>query len=102
MTIGDQLKLYNSLGRRLDVFAPATDTVGVYTCGPTVYAYPHLGDLRAYVFADTLRRALIHRVEHPACRRLPTGHRLRQPDDRVRRGPRTTRLRLHHRLWALL
>ncbi|MGH3898506.1 MAG: cysteine--tRNA ligase [Pseudonocardiaceae bacterium] len=58
MAAGHQLKLYNSLGRRLDAFVPVTDTVGVYTCGPTVYAYPHLGNLRAYVFADTLRRAL--------------------------------------------
>lgn len=38
MTVGHQLRLYNSLGRRLNAFAPATDTVGVYTCGPTVYA----------------------------------------------------------------
>jgi cysteinyl-tRNA synthetase len=58
VTVEHQLKLYNSLGRRLDAFAPATGTVGVYTCGPTVYAYPHLGNMRAYVFADTLRRAL--------------------------------------------
>src|ERR1700689_3616108 len=30
----------------------------MYSCGPTVYAYPHLGNMRAYVFADTVRRAL--------------------------------------------
>lgn len=52
------LQLYNSLGRRLESFAPAGDNVGVYSCGPTVYAFPHLGNMRPYVFADTLRRAL--------------------------------------------
>lgn len=52
-----QLRLYNSLGRRLEDFAPAAGVVGMYSCGPTVYAFPHLGNMRAYVFADTLRRA---------------------------------------------
>ncbi|MEV6970530.1 cysteine--tRNA ligase [Hamadaea sp. NPDC051192] len=56
--MGRPLRLFNSLGRRTEDFAPAGDTVGIYTCGPTVYAYPHLGNMRAYVFADTLRRAL--------------------------------------------
>ena len=56
---GRPLLLFNSLGRRLEEFTPAhPPRVGVYTCGPTVYAYPHLGNLRAYVFADGLRRAL--------------------------------------------
>jgi cysteinyl-tRNA synthetase len=55
---GQQLRLYNSLGRRTEDFAPSADVVGLYSCGPTVYSYPHLGNMRAYVFADTLRRAL--------------------------------------------
>ena len=38
--------------------SPAAEVAGLYSCGPTVYAYPHLGNMRAYVFADTLRRAL--------------------------------------------
>jgi cysteinyl-tRNA synthetase len=50
--------LYNSLGRRLEDFVPSAPVVGMYSCGPTVYAFPHLGNMRAYVFADTLRRAL--------------------------------------------
>lgn len=58
MTTGHPLRLYNSLGRRMEEFAAAAETVGLYTCGPTVYGYPHLGNMRAYVFADTLRRAL--------------------------------------------
>jgi len=37
---------------------PSTDVVGLYSCGPTVYYFPHLGNMRPYVFADTLRRAL--------------------------------------------
>jgi cysteinyl-tRNA synthetase len=55
-----QLRLFNSLGRRMEDFIPASPAAGVtgiYTCGPTVYAFPHLGNMRAYVFADTLRRA---------------------------------------------
>ncbi len=55
---GQQLRLYNSLGRRTEEFTPSADVVGLYSCGPTVYSFPHLGNLRAYVFADTLRRAL--------------------------------------------
>ena len=58
MTSGQQLRLYNSLGRRLEDFAPSADVVGIYSCGPTVYSYQHLGNMRPYVFADTLRRAL--------------------------------------------
>jgi len=55
---GHQLRLYNSLGRRLEDFVPSASVTGVYSCGPTVYGFPHLGNMRAYVFADTLRRAL--------------------------------------------
>jgi cysteinyl-tRNA synthetase len=55
---GHQLRFYNSLGRRTEEFTPSAGVVGLYSCGPTVYSYPHLGNLRAYVFADTLRRAL--------------------------------------------
>jgi cysteinyl-tRNA synthetase len=55
---GHQLRFFNSLGRRLEDFAPSTDVVGLYSCGPTVYSYQHLGNMRPYVFADTLRRAL--------------------------------------------
>jgi cysteinyl-tRNA synthetase len=58
VTDGQQLRFYNSLGRRLEDFTPSADVVGLYTCGPTVYSYPHLGNMRPYVFADTLRRAL--------------------------------------------
>lgn len=52
------LQLFNSMGRKLEEFVPSGDVVGMYSCGPTVYAFPHLGNMRPYVFADTLRRAL--------------------------------------------
>jgi cysteinyl-tRNA synthetase len=55
---GHQLRLFNSLGRRIEDFTPSADVVGLYSCGPTVYSYQHLGNMRPYVFADTLRRAL--------------------------------------------
>jgi cysteinyl-tRNA synthetase len=55
---GHQLRLYNSLSRRQEDFVPSAAVTGMYSCGPTVYAFPHLGNMRAYVFADTLRRTL--------------------------------------------
>ena len=58
MAGGHQLRLYNSLGRRVDDFTPSGEVTGMYSCGPTVYAFPHLGNMRAYVFSDTVRRAL--------------------------------------------
>jgi cysteinyl-tRNA synthetase len=58
LVTGHQLRLFNSLGRRTEDFTPSADVVGLYSCGPTVYSYQHLGNMRPYVFADTLRRAL--------------------------------------------
>ena len=57
---GAALTLYNSLTRSLEPFAPLDPDKGVrvYSCGPTVYNYAHLGNLRAYVFTDTLSRML--------------------------------------------
>lgn len=56
-----KLKLYNTLSRSIEVFKPIRSKyVGVYTCGPTVYNYAHIGNLRAYVFADILKRSLVH------------------------------------------
>jgi cysteinyl-tRNA synthetase len=53
------LRLFNTLGRELQEFKPITPgKVGFYGCGPTVYNYAHIGNLRAYVFDDTLVRAL--------------------------------------------
>ncbi len=56
---GAPLILYNSLGRALARFEPIdAGDVRVYSCGPTVYNYAHIGNLRAYVFTDTLARVL--------------------------------------------
>lgn len=53
------LKLFNSLTREIEVFTPVhAGEARVYTCGPTVYNYPHIGNMRAYVFADVLGRTL--------------------------------------------
>ncbi len=56
-----KLTLFNSLTRQLEPFVPVHDgEARVYSCGPTVYNYPHIGNMRAYVFADTLGRTLTH------------------------------------------
>lgn len=53
------LTLFNSLTRTQEVFTPVHEgEARVYTCGPTVYNYPHIGNMRAYVFADLLGRTL--------------------------------------------
>ncbi|MXP09073.1 cysteine--tRNA ligase [Pseudoblastomonas halimionae] len=53
------LKLFNSLTRAIETFTPVHEgEARVYTCGPTVYNYPHIGNMRAYVFADVLGRTL--------------------------------------------
>lgn len=53
------LELYNTLSRQKERFEPINGSnVGMYTCGPTVYNYAHIGNLRSYVFADVLRRSL--------------------------------------------
>ena len=54
-----ELRLYNTMTRRKEPFAPLEPPlVRVYSCGPTVYARQHLGNLRTYVFADLLNRSL--------------------------------------------
>ena len=54
-----ELTLFNSLTRRAEPFVPVHEgEARVYTCGPTVYNYPHIGNMRAYVFADVLGRTL--------------------------------------------
>jgi cysteinyl-tRNA synthetase len=54
------LRLYDTLTRTVRPFAPITPgQVRMYSCGPTVYSRAHLGNMRAYVFADTVRRALL-------------------------------------------
>jgi cysteinyl-tRNA synthetase len=53
------LKLYNTLSQKKEEFKPIeTGKVKMYNCGPTVYNFAHIGNLRAFIFADTLRRHL--------------------------------------------
>jgi cysteinyl-tRNA synthetase len=62
------LRLYNTLTHRLEEFAPlAPPRVTLYTCGPTVWNYAHIGNFRTFVFEDVLRRYLAYAgyaVEH--------------------------------------
>ncbi len=80
------LKFFNSLTRHLDEFLPIKPgTVRLYTCGPTVYNFAHIGNFRAYMFEDLLRRTLKY-----------SGLKVRQVmnltdvDDKTIRGARTT------------
>ena len=51
------LKVYNTLNRELQVFVPIEENrVGMYVCGPTVYNYAHIGNLRSFIFEDIVRR----------------------------------------------
>ncbi|MEM4181796.1 MAG: cysteine--tRNA ligase [Candidatus Pacearchaeota archaeon] len=53
------LKLYNTLTRKKEIFKPLNPPiVTMYTCGPTVYWYQHIGNLKAYIFSDILSRTL--------------------------------------------
>lgn len=53
------LKLYNTLSRNVEKFIPIEEKkVKMYTCGPTVYNYAHIGNLRTYIFEDVLKRTL--------------------------------------------
>lgn len=53
------LKIYNTLSRQAEDIKPISDKkIGLYACGPTVYNFAHIGNLRTYVFEDVLRRVL--------------------------------------------
>src|SRR3989344_3861492 len=55
------IQLYNTLTHKKEVFKPIKKGhVGMYSCGPTVYWYQHIGNLRAYLFSDILKRVLLY------------------------------------------
>jgi len=65
----DQIKIYNSFSNNIEDFKPVNKPylIGMYTCGPTVYSFTHLGHLRTYVFEDVFKKVLIKNeflVEH--------------------------------------
>ncbi len=56
------LRLYNTLTRKTELLKPLKDIlIKMYTCGPTVYDYPHIGNYRAYIVSDLLKRYLRYR-----------------------------------------
>ncbi|HBD05170.1 TPA: cysteine--tRNA ligase, partial [Candidatus Uhrbacteria bacterium] len=55
----NEVFLFNTLNRKKEPFKPIeAKKAGIYTCGPTVYWFAHIGNMRAYIFADILRRTL--------------------------------------------
>ena len=57
-----EIRLYNTLSNKLEALSPVhPNQVRIYTCGPTVYAYAHIGNFRTFVFQDILRRFLLSR-----------------------------------------
>jgi len=56
------IRFYNTLSGKLELFKPIKEgEVNLYTCGPTVYDYAHIGNFRAYIFEDLLKRFLVFR-----------------------------------------
>jgi cysteinyl-tRNA synthetase len=68
MNSSNKMQFYNTLTRTKETFTPLDPPhVTFYSCGPTVYNYPHIGNYRAYIFADTLKRVLTYggyKVKH--------------------------------------
>lgn len=52
------MKLHNTLTKKIDEFRPIDSIAKIYSCGPTVYNYAHIGNLSSYIYADELRRAV--------------------------------------------
>ncbi len=79
-----EIRLFNTLTRQVEPFAPIDPAqVRIYCCGPTVYNYQHIGNLRTYIFEDTLVRALRyagHSVKH-VMNITDVGHLVSDADD---------------------
>ena len=55
----NNFKFYNTLTRQVDTVIPRVDgKIGMYTCGPTVYHFAHIGNIRSYIMEDVLEKAL--------------------------------------------
>lgn len=90
------LSLFNTLGRQKQEFTPIKKgKVGIYTCGPTVYDYAHIGNLRSFVFEDVLKRVLQYnkyKVKH-IMNITDVGHLVSDSDegeDKMEKGSRRT------------
>jgi cysteinyl-tRNA synthetase len=80
------LQLYNSLGRKLTPFEPLREgEVRMYTCGPTVWNFAHIGNFRTFTFEDVLRRYLIFKGY-----RVTQVKNLTDVEDRIIRGMKET------------
>lgn len=78
------MKLYNTLTRKLETFKPIDpNNVKIYTCGPTVYAYPHIGNYTSYIYWDLLIRTLIanHYTVNRILNLTDVGHLTSDADD---------------------
>ena len=84
------IRLFNTLSRRKEIFRPLRKkTVTLYTCGPTVYDYAHIGNLRTFIFEDILKRVLIragYNVRHVM--------NITDVDDKTIRGARKSHMAL--------
>lgn len=90
------IQLFDTYSRTLREFTPLKPpTVGLYTCGPTVYNYAHIGNLRTYIFEDILKRVLIYnglQVKH-VMNITDVGHLVSDADtgeDKMEKGSRQT------------
>ena len=85
------LRLFNFLTRKKEVFRPLRrNVVGFYACGPTVYNYAHIGNLRTYIFEDVLRRTLEYagyKVKHVM--------NITDVDDKIIKGANATGKNIH-------
>ena len=60
----NNFKFYNTLTRQIDTVVPRVDgKIGMYTCGPTVYHYAHIGNLRSYIMEDVLEKECLLRCK---------------------------------------
>src|SRR6202161_120649 len=58
----NEIRFHNTLSNRLEALAPVhKGEIRIYTCGPTVYDFAHIGNFRTFVFQDILRRFLLSR-----------------------------------------
>ncbi len=79
-----EIKLYNTLSRAKETFTPLKEgSVSMYHCGPTVYDYAHIGNLRTYVFSDILRRTFEYNSYkvHQVINITDVGHLVTDGDD---------------------
>ncbi len=84
------LRLYNTLTRKTELLKPLKDnTIKIYTCGPTVYDYPHLGNYRAYAVSDLLKRYL----RYKGCKVMHVMN-ITDVDDKTIRGAQSQRISL--------